>query len=55
MPHRDTSLAIKHAIYINPIALNATQGYKPSYQQAIYQSQMMGTIQRSKCHRTTQA
>ena len=31
MSHRDTSLAIKHTIYINPIALNATQGHKPSF------------------------
>ena len=32
MPHRDTRLAIKQAI---TLALNATQGHKSSYQQAI--------------------
>ena len=56
MPHRDTSLAIQHAIYRSKWwgqsnALNATQGLKPiGIQQAIYRSQMMVTIQYSKCH-----
>ena len=39
MPHDDTSLAIQQAIIkqdTTPLALNATQGPKPSYQQAIY-------------------
>jgi len=49
MPQRDTSIAI-YKLFINPKwwgrsgALNARQGYKPSYQQAMYKSQMIGMI-----------
>ena len=44
MPHRDTRLAIKHAI---TQALNATQGHKRSYQASYFSG--------SKCHTGTQA
>ena len=51
VPHNDTSLAInKLSIYTDPkwwgrSALNASQGHKPSYQQAIYQSLSKGDDQ----------
>ena len=60
MPHKDTRIAYQSSYYsgsnchkgtqallINLAitqALNATQGHKRSYQQAIYRSQMMGTL-----------
>ena len=51
VPHNNTSLAInKLYIYTDPklwgrSALNASQRHKPSYQQAIYQSQIKGDDQ----------
>ena len=42
MPQRDTKLQLNNLAISH--ALNATQGHKHNYQQAIYRSQMMGTI-----------